>query len=465
MPHSTVAELAAIRACARRMRLYCLRAMAAARRQFAKAKQPWTLLAVSRRPAVVRSGAGLAGSLPVEPARLDSSSQQKAVVKAGLGLASELSLPVVLQKTIELACQVTNAKYGAFGMIDQNEKLEDFITYGLTEEERQVIGHLPVGEGILGVLTAEARPLRLRRIQDDPRSVGFPPNHPPMTSFLGVPISVHGKVHGNLYLTDKRDAQEFTVQDGRAVVILARQAGVAIENAQMLAEQERLTVAARHRLAGELHDSVSQALFSMTLEVRAAQLALQRQGAGPSGDMGGRLARLRELTENALAELRALIFQLRPKALGEEGLPAAIRRHAQAIAARAELAVAVEVLEDQLVLPPDVEEQVYRTAQEALTNVERHADASHASVRLLPVASPSPRLLLEVSDDGVGFDPSRPRPGHLGLQTMRQRVERLGGTLEVRSTLGGGTTIRALVPLGAARPDPAQPEAACVLTP
>jgi signal transduction protein with GAF and PtsI domain len=113
-------------------------------------------------------------------------------------------------------------------------RLHDFITYGVTEEERRTIGNLPVGEGILGALITEAYPLRLRRIQDDQRSVGFPPNHPPMTSFLGVPVSVRGRVYGNLYLTEKRDAPEFTADDERAVVTLAAQAGVAIENARLL---------------------------------------------------------------------------------------------------------------------------------------------------------------------------------------------------------------------------------------
>ena len=136
------------------------------------------------------------------------------------------------------------------------------------------------------MLITEAYPLRLQRIQDDQRSVGFPANHPPMTSFLGVPVSVRGRVYGNLYLTEKRDAPEFTLEDERAVVTLAAQAGVAIENARLFAEaQERLAMEARHRLARELHDSVSQALFSMTLETGAAQLALQQEGT----DLGGRL--------------------------------------------------------------------------------------------------------------------------------------------------------------------------------
>jgi signal transduction histidine kinase len=383
----------------------------------------------------------------------NSARRQEALIQAGLALASELSLPAVLQKIIDLACEVADAKYGALGVLGQGGRLRDFITCGVTEEERRAIGDLPVGEGILGVLITDAYPLRLQRIQDAERSVGFPANHPPMTSFLGVPVSVRGKVYGNLYLTDKRDVPEFTADDERAVVTLAALASVAIENARLFAEaQERLAMEARHRLARELHDSVSQALFSMTLETRAAQLALQREGTDPSGDMSGRLARLQQLTENALAEMRALIFELRPEALREEGLAAAIRQHAQAVAARADLIIEVETVDGGFALPPDIEEEIYRTAQEALTNVVKHADASHGRITLLAAPGAPRCLLLEISDDGIGFDPARSRPGHLGLTTMRQRVERLGGRLDVHSTPDGGTTIQALVPVPAGPP-------------
>ena len=400
------------------------------------------------------------GSDAVSLAGAESSARrQEALIQAGLALASELSLPAVLQKIIDLACEVADARYGALGVLGQDGRLRDFITYGVTEEERRAIGDLPVGQGILGVLITEAYPLRLQRIQDESRSVGFPANHPPMTSFLGVPVSVRGRVYGNLYLTEKRDVPEFTADDERAVVTLAAQAGVAIENARLFGEaQERLAMEARHRLARELHDSVSQALFSMTLETRAAQLALQQQGTDPSGDLGSRLATLQQLTESALAEMRALIFELRPEALRDEGLATAIRQHAQAVAARADLIIDVETVEDRFPLPPDVEEEMYRTAQEALTNVVKHANASHARVRLLPGPGTPPCLLLEISDDGIGFAPTRPRPGHLGLTNMRQRVERLGGSLEVRSTPGRGTTIRALVPVSAEHPGPLGPE-------
>ena len=163
--------------------------------------------------------------------------RREALIEAGLTLASELSLPAALQKITELACRVADARYGALGVLSRDgTTLEDFITYGVTEAEREAIGHLPEGHGILGVLITEAHPLRLHSIQDDPRSHGFPPNHPRMTTFLGVPVKVRNRVFGNLYLTEKRGGGDFTPEDEEAVKTLASQAGITIENARLYRE-------------------------------------------------------------------------------------------------------------------------------------------------------------------------------------------------------------------------------------
>ncbi|WP_138760708.1 GAF domain-containing protein [Modestobacter altitudinis] len=376
-----------------------------------------------------------------------SSRRDEGLIAAGLALASELSLPAVLTKIVALACDVADARYGAVGVLGQDGHLEDFITHGLTEEQRAAIGPLPIGRGILGALISDAHQMRLASIQDDSRSVGFPPHHPPMTSFLGVPINVRGRTYGNLYLTEKRSRSEFTDDDERAVVTLAAQAGVAIENARLFAEaQQRLALEARHRLARELHDSVSQALFSMTLETRGAQLLLEREGLAADGPMGDRLRNLRQLTQGALAEMRALIFELRPEALREEGLLAAIRKQAEGVSARTEIAVEVRVPKRPIPLPGDVEEQVYRLVQEALANIAKHSGARHAVVQLRRRRS-GQELLVEVTDDGVGFDASATHPGHLGLQTMAQRMEQLGGSLLVDARPGQGTCVSATIPL------------------
>ena len=161
------------------------------------------------------------------------------LLEAGLALAAELSLPAVLQRIVELAAEITSARYGALGVLGPDGFIHDFITTGVSEHQRRAIGAPPVGRGILGVLIRDARPLRLADLTKDPRSVGFPPHHPTMRSFLGVPVVARGLVYGNLYLTEKQGAAEFTAEDERMLQILAAQAGIAIDNARLYEEARR----------------------------------------------------------------------------------------------------------------------------------------------------------------------------------------------------------------------------------
>jgi signal transduction histidine kinase len=160
------------------------------------------------------------------------------LLEAGLALSSERSLPAILQRIVELATRLTGARYGALGVLGTDGGISRFVYTGITASQRQAIGHLPVGKGVLGALIEDARPLRLRDLRSDPRSVGFPPNHPPMRSFLGAPVMARGQVFGNLYLTEKRGAAGFDAADEQALVILAAQAGVAVENAHLYEELE-----------------------------------------------------------------------------------------------------------------------------------------------------------------------------------------------------------------------------------
>jgi signal transduction histidine kinase len=160
------------------------------------------------------------------------------LLEAGLALSSERSLPVILQRIVELACKLTHARYGALGVLGPHGGISQFVYTGITAEQRAAIGDLPVGKGILGALIQDARPLRLRDLRTDPRSAGFPANHPPMRSFLGAPVMAWGRVFGNIYLTDKRGADEFDAADERALLGLAAQAGVAVQNAHLYEELE-----------------------------------------------------------------------------------------------------------------------------------------------------------------------------------------------------------------------------------
>ncbi|MFC0110555.1 histidine kinase [Kibdelosporangium aridum] len=208
------------------------------------------------------------------------------------------------------------------------------------------------------------------------------------------------------------------------------------------------TLEERHRLARELHDSVSQALFSMTLYTRAVELAAQKEGADPDGPVARGLAELRNLTQGALAEMRGALFQLRPDTLHEEGLVSAIRKGASAIAVRENLRVEVIAPEERLPLSAFREEELFRVVQEAMHNCVKHASPSRIEVRL----SLDGDLLIEVADDGTGFDPSAPRIAGLGLTGMRERMRRIGGQLVIDSRPAGPTTVRLVVP-DAAKPD------------
>jgi signal transduction histidine kinase len=224
----------------------------------------------------------------------------------------------------------------------------------------------------------------------------------------------------------------------------------------MLAYQRRLVehakasshVAAleeRNRLARELHDSVSQALFSMTLHTRAMELAAQTEGLNSQNPLMRSLVQMRGLTQDALSEMRALIFQLRPDELHESGLIAAVRKHAATVTNQHGQEIHVQAPAERLPLGEWAEKELFRVVQEALNNSVKHAHAQHVDIRIFDGCERAGALVIEVADDGVGFDPRTPRQGHLGLDGMRERVEQLGGRLTIDSE-AGSTLVRAVLP-------------------
>jgi signal transduction histidine kinase len=536
----------------------------------------------------------------------------RGLVEAGIALSSELSLDALLQKLVETAAELTGARYAALGVIDRARTgLERFVTTGIDEDTRREVGELPRGRGILGVLVQDATPLRLHDISDDPRSVGFPPGHPPMHSFLGVPVLLRNFAYGNLYLTEKEDGTDFTEQDEELVRLLAGQAAVAIENARLYESATRwsrqleslnevasalvsetslvpllrliasrlrelvdarlllialpspdgnMVVAAadgenadealrspeiaqrsktravferrrservtsvfddpeidqesarrwgvtsgmwvplvvreravgvitahdklgadprfsdedlrlaegfavrasaavelservqrdalrrvveaqeleRRRLARELHDETGQALTSILLGLKAveeAKNASQRDDAA---------AELRQLVVSTLQDVRRLAVELRPKALDDFGLLAALERLAQTFTEQIGIETDVEANLGDERLPPEVETALYRLVQEALTNVVKHSRASRVSISLVRKAN---SVSAVIEDDGVGFTESTGEGLGLGLIGMRERVGLLDGRLEVESRPRHGTTIVAEVPL------------------
>jgi len=226
-----------------------------------------------------------------------------------------------------------------------------------------------------------------------------------------------------------------------AIVSERRRAAAELAESQRR-EGERAAME-RQRIARDLHDSVSQSLFSTTLHVRTAERALELEELDATGPVGEELSEIGQLTRGALAEMRALIFELQPDALAEEGLVAALTKQASALSAREGLVIEVDGPDPRLPLGPEVEEQLYRLGQEALANVVKHARASSATVR---IAVKDDTVLIEVNDDGRGFDPAAVGPEHFGLRSMRGRVADLGGRLEVTSALGRGTVLRVEIP-------------------
>jgi two-component system, NarL family, sensor histidine kinase DevS len=540
----------------------------------------------------------------------ESEHRLRTLLDTGIAISSELSLDTVLERILEAAAALTGARYAALGIIDRaGTGLERFVTTGIDDETRTTIGDPPHGRGILGVLIRDGRPLRLHDLTEDPRSVGFPPGHPPMRSFLGVPILVRGVSFGNLYLTEKDDAGDFTESDEEVLLLLASQAAVAIENARLyeastawsrqleslneignallgeldltrllnlvanrlrelidarlvaialpsggemrvevaagadeeftglrfpregskagrvlerrrseridsvlddpevdqtttrlfgatsglfvplLARDEAIGVLIAHdrlgsdprfgdgdlriteqfaaraaiavdlsrrvardalrrvvagqelerqRLARELHDETGQALTSILLGLKAVEEAESSESFRAAAED------LRELVVATLQDVRRLAVELRPKALDDFGLAAALERLAEAFGEATGISVQLQASLGDERLPSEVETTLYRIVQEALTNVVKHAGAEKVSI---VVVRREVTATAVVEDDGEGFDLASVREDGLGLLGMRERVALLDGRLQVESSREHGTTVVAEVPL------------------
>jgi signal transduction histidine kinase len=365
----------------------------------------------------------------------------KAVSDAVLAVAAELSVEEVLQRLVESARELAGARYAALGLPDGDGGFSQFLTSGMSEQLIASLGPLPRQHGVLGAMLETTASYRTADIHDDPRFRGWwPKGHPDMRSFLGVPIVAREGVIGAFYLTQKIGASDFTDDDRQLIELLATHAAIAITNARLYEESRELSVLSeRNRLALELHDAVSQKLFSLVFTAEAAGTLFDRdQGAARD-----QVAKLRGLAQEALDELRSLVFELRPPDLERDGLCGALRKHVDVLrrlqAHEIELDLDAEIPHD-----PGRDRELLRIAQEALHNALRHAGASHVTVRL---RRDDGRVQLEITDDGAGFDPSAPelRSRHLGLTSMEERARRLGAQLEIQSAPGEGTTVTARV--------------------
>ena len=384
--------------------------------------------------------------VPATDHPITDAERNRLLIEAGLALASELDLDAVLTRIVSLAVDLTGATYGALGILDEHvPRIEHFITQGIDEATRARIGAHPVGDGILGLLIQERRPMRIPDIETDPRSAGFPPNHPPMHSFLGAPVLALGKVFGNLYLTEKVGAPEFSDEDEAALVVLATQAGVAIENARLIEEtqlaQEELArlelLEERERIAKELHDGVIQSLFAVGMSLQGAAAMVR------DAEVARRIEGSVEDIDRAIRDLRNYIFGLRPGILADRQLGQALNELATEFEERTEVLTIVSVDEQVASELAGRAADVVQLTREALSNIGRHASATSCRISLRRTDGGAE---LEIDDDGVGFDVDGPSRG-MGLENLRARVEGLGGALTIVSITGEGTTVRAALPL------------------
>ncbi|MEU9448621.1 GAF domain-containing sensor histidine kinase [Streptomyces sp. NPDC048277] len=371
-----------------------------------------------------------------------------AVSSALLAMSRHLEVRDVLKTIVASARELLDAEYAALGVPDDHGGFAQFVVDGVTDAQWKAIGPLPRQHGILAAMLHEAKVERLADVRKDPRFEGWPSAHPDMSDFLGLPIRDDDEIIGALFLANKNCPKPeggcgFTAEDEELLSILAQHAAIALTNARLYERSRELTIAEeRSRLAHELHDAVSQKLFSLRLTAQAAAALVDRDPSRAKGE----LQQVAALAAEAADELRAAVVELRPAALDEDGLIATLRTQVQVLD-RAHSARVTFASSGFRALPAAQEEALLRVAQEALHNALRHSGAEHVDVT---VNRRGGGAVLRVADDGSGFDPhvTRSAGRHLGLVSMRDRASGAGGSLTVESAPGKGTTIEMEVPGG-----------------
>lgn len=377
------------------------------------------------------------------------SEQLTALHDAALALTTELDLAAVLQKVVELARGLVNARYGALGVLDPEGKfIEQFITSGITAEQRALLGGLPRGHGLLGALIREGKPVRIPDIGNDPRSVGFPPNHPPMRTLLGVPIQSKGRVIGDLYMTDKiapdgAAAPEFNARDQEVLEMFATQAAIAIENAQLYRQRQQLVLLQeRERFGMDLHDGIIQSIYAIGLQLEDVESRIAEEPQ----EVASRVHQVILSLNDVIRDIRNYILDLRPQRFQGRDLQRGLEELARDFRANTFLNVnlTADAVEPDL-LSPEQTVEILHVAQEALSNVRKHARASQVELDLVRDAD---AVVLMIEDNGIGIENvRRENGGGNGLPNMRERARAAHGELNIERGQDNGTRVTLRIPL------------------
>lgn len=366
-----------------------------------------------------------------------------ALDRATRAIAGELDLDRVLQLIVDSVRDLVGAQYAALGIAGDDGGIERFITSGITAEHRARIGALPSGHGVLGTIIREGVSLRIPDIAAHPDSYGFPANHPPMRSFLGVPVRVAGDPVGNFYLTEKGGALEFSAADQELVEMFALHAGIAIQNARLHYEVQKLAIVdERLRISRDLHDGIIQSIYAVSLSLEDVSETIADQPAAAAARIDRAIDRL----HTTIGDIRTLIVGLGPEVDG--GLRGALEAMATELLAGSGVDLTLDLSaasELDVRLHPEAAHELIQIAREAISNVARHSGAARASLSL---RLEDDRATLRVEDDGVGFDPGRRLgSGHFGLANLRDRAAGIAGTLTIDSGPGKGARIIVRLPL------------------
>jgi signal transduction histidine kinase len=353
-------------------------------------------------------------------------------------IEADIELPVLLRHLVEEACSLVDARYGALGVLNEDRtSLEQFLTVGMSDAEEKAIGSRPTGRGVLGLLITEPATLRLTDLTNHPSSYGFPDCHPPMTSFLGVPLRSRGEVYGNLYLTDKKGAHDFSEEDAALAEGLALAAGIAIENTRLHNRVRVLSMLDdRDRIARDLHDRVVQRIFAVGM---ALQSAMRLPELGLVVDRVGKAV---EDLDSTISEIRTTIFELGDSTFHgglRHGVLGMVEELTPALGSRPKVDFDGPI---DNAIPQHVADHLLAVLRESLTNVGKHARATEVEVTL----SAGTEVTLEVADNGRGIELSPKGEAGLGLSNLRSRAEKLGGTFEIQSSPGHGTRVIWCVP-------------------